>query len=96
MVLKIGDLYRSSQYSRKGFLNRRGPKISTLVNFRQSARRQYMPKAIIWLRAARSGFVDVRKGPVSGDQVSVRGELKPGDTVVKQATDEIREGALLP
>jgi len=49
--------------------------------------------------AARNGhahWIDVRKGPASGDQVSVRGELKPGDVVVKQATDEIREGAPLP
>jgi RND family efflux transporter MFP subunit len=48
--------------------------------------------------AARNGhahWVDVRKGPVSGDQVSVRGELKAGDAVVKQATDEIREGVAL-
>jgi len=40
-------------------------------------------------------WVNVRKGTTSGDQVSVRGELKAGELVVKQATDEIREGASL-
>jgi membrane fusion protein, multidrug efflux system len=43
----------------------------------------------------RAHWVDVRKGPVSGEQVAVRGELKPGEMVVKQATDEIREGSSL-
>lgn len=40
-------------------------------------------------------WVDVRKGPAEGDLVEVAGALQPGDLVVKQATDEIREGALL-
>jgi RND family efflux transporter MFP subunit len=37
-------------------------------------------------------WVDVRKGAVFGDQVAIRGELKPGEKVVKRASDEIREG----
>lgn len=41
-------------------------------------------------------WVDVRKGPVLGDQVAVRGEIKPGEKVVKRASDEIREGATIP
>jgi RND family efflux transporter MFP subunit len=43
----------------------------------------------------RAHWVNVRKGVASGDQVSIRGELKAGELVVKQATDEIREGMLL-
>jgi len=43
----------------------------------------------------RAHWVNVRKGPASGEQVSVRGELKAGELVVKQATDEIREGTPL-
>lgn len=40
-------------------------------------------------------WVNVRKGPASGEQIAVRGELSPGQLVVKQATDEIREGTAL-
>ncbi len=38
-------------------------------------------------------WVDVRKGAADGDLVEVRGNLKPGDMVVRRATDETREGA---
>jgi membrane fusion protein (multidrug efflux system) len=38
-------------------------------------------------------WVDVRKGTTEGDMVEVMGNLKPGDMVVRRATDEIREGA---
>lgn len=38
-------------------------------------------------------WVDVRKGPVFGDHVSIRGDVKAGEKVVKRASDEIREGA---
>lgn len=41
-------------------------------------------------------WVDVRRGPVLGDQVAVRGEIKSGEKVVKRASDEIREGAPIP
>lgn len=41
-------------------------------------------------------WVDVRKGPVLGDGVAIRGEIRPGEKVVKRASDEIREGAPLP
>ena len=40
-------------------------------------------------------WVDVRKGTADGDLVEVAGDLKPGDMVVRRATDEIREGAEL-
>ncbi len=37
-------------------------------------------------------WVDVKKGFQSGDKMEVYGNLKPGDQVVKNATDEIRDG----
>jgi membrane fusion protein, multidrug efflux system len=37
-------------------------------------------------------WVDVKKGVAEGDLVEVIGNLKPGDTVVRRATDEMREG----
>jgi membrane fusion protein, multidrug efflux system len=46
-------------------------------------------------RQGRAQWVDVRKGPAQGDAVEVFGELNVGDMVVRRATDEIREGALL-
>ncbi len=43
----------------------------------------------------RAHWVDVRKGPVSGESVSVRGQIAAGQEVVKRASDEIREGTPL-
>jgi RND family efflux transporter MFP subunit len=43
----------------------------------------------------RAEWVDVRKGPGDGELIQVIGPLKPGDLVVKRATDEIREGTPL-
>ena len=43
----------------------------------------------------RAHWVDVRKGPTTGDQVPISGAIKAGQTVVKRATDEIRDGAPL-
>jgi len=43
----------------------------------------------------RAHWVSVSKGPASGEQVAVRGDLNAGQSVVKQATDEIREGTPL-
>lgn len=40
-------------------------------------------------------WVDVRKLAAEGDLVEVLGDLKAGDLVVRRATDEIRDGALL-
>jgi membrane fusion protein (multidrug efflux system) len=40
-------------------------------------------------------WVDVRKGPAAGENVSVRGQIAVGQEIVKQASDEIREGTLL-
>jgi membrane fusion protein, multidrug efflux system len=43
----------------------------------------------------RAHWVDVRKGPQSGEQIAIRGDVNAGQSVVKQATDEIREGTPL-
>jgi RND family efflux transporter MFP subunit len=40
-------------------------------------------------------WVDVKKGVTDGDLVEVIGNLKPGDRVVRRATDEIREGTTI-
>ncbi len=40
-------------------------------------------------------WVDVKKGVADGDLVEVSGNLKPGDRVVRRATDEIRDGTKL-
>jgi membrane fusion protein (multidrug efflux system) len=40
----------------------------------------------------RAEWVDVKKGFQSGDRMEVYGKLKAGDKVVKNATDEIRDG----
>jgi membrane fusion protein, multidrug efflux system len=37
-------------------------------------------------------WVDVKKGVAEGNLVEVRGSLKPGEMVVRRATDEIRDG----
>lgn len=41
-------------------------------------------------------WVDVRTGAADGDLIEVMGSLRPGDLVVRRATDELREGAALP
>jgi RND family efflux transporter MFP subunit len=40
-------------------------------------------------------WVDVKKGVADGDLLEVSGNLKPGDMVVRRATDEIRPGTSL-
>jgi membrane fusion protein (multidrug efflux system) len=40
-------------------------------------------------------WVDVRKGPAAGENVSVRGQIAVGQEIVKRASDEIREGTPL-
>lgn len=41
-------------------------------------------------------WVDVRKLAADGDLVEVLGDLRAGDLVVRRATDELREGTVLP
>ena len=43
----------------------------------------------------RAEWVDVRKGASQGDWIEVLGDLKAGDLVVRNATDEIREGSAI-
>jgi membrane fusion protein (multidrug efflux system) len=40
-------------------------------------------------------WVNVKKGLQAGDKMEVYGDIKPGDKLVKQATDEIRDGAVV-
>jgi RND family efflux transporter MFP subunit len=40
-------------------------------------------------------WVDVKKGLQAGDKIEVYGDLKQGDKLVKQATDEIRDGSVV-
>jgi hypothetical protein len=50
---------------------------------------------VIREREGRAEWVDVRKGAADGDSVEVMGNLKAGDKVVRRATDEMRDGAVL-
>ena len=50
---------------------------------------------VIRSRNGRAEWVDVRKGVAEGDLVEVIGSLAEGDSVVRRATDEIREGTAL-
>jgi membrane fusion protein, multidrug efflux system len=43
----------------------------------------------------RAHWIDVRKGPAAGENVSIRGQIAVGQEVVKRASDEIREGTPL-
>ena len=50
---------------------------------------------VIRVTGGKAEWVTVKKGATAGDQVEVNGDLKAGDVVVKRATDEIRNGAIL-
>jgi membrane fusion protein, multidrug efflux system len=50
---------------------------------------------VIRNQRGRAEWVDVKKGAAEGDLVEVIGNLKPGDMVVRRATDEIRDGTPL-
>jgi RND family efflux transporter MFP subunit len=47
-------------------------------------------------RNSKAEWVDVKKGAADGDNIEVMGNLEAGELVVRRATDEIRDGALLP
>jgi len=51
---------------------------------------------VIRNRGGRAEWVDVKKGVVEGDLIQVIGNLKAGETVVRRANDEMRDGAPLP
>lgn len=46
-------------------------------------------------RNGRADWVDVKTGAAEGDLVEVIGNLRPGDMVVRQATDELRQGEVI-
>jgi len=48
---------------------------------------------VIRSRNGRAEWVNVKKGAAEGDLIEVLGDLKPGDMVVRRATDELREGS---
>jgi RND family efflux transporter MFP subunit len=50
---------------------------------------------VIRARDGRAEWVDVRKGASDGDQIEVMGPLRPGDLVVRRASDELHDGAAI-
>ena len=48
---------------------------------------------VIRINNHKAEWVGVRKGLVAGDQVQIFGDLKPGEQLVKVATEEIRDGS---
>ena len=50
---------------------------------------------VIRVNNHRAEWVNVKKGLQAGDKMEVYGDIKPGDKLVKQATDEIRDGAVV-
>ena len=51
---------------------------------------------VIRNQGGQAEWVNVKTGATDGDFVEVIGNLKPGDRVVRRATDEIRDGAPIP
>jgi hypothetical protein len=51
---------------------------------------------VIRARNGQAEWVDVKRGVAEGDLVELIGNLKPGDMVVRRATDEIRDGTPIP
>jgi RND family efflux transporter MFP subunit len=50
---------------------------------------------VILNNGGRAQWRNVSKGAADGDQIEVAGDIRPGDQVVKRATDEIRDGSPL-
>jgi RND family efflux transporter MFP subunit len=48
---------------------------------------------VIRVKNGQAEWVDVRRGRAAGDLLEVFGNLRPGDRIVQQANDEIRDGA---
>jgi hypothetical protein len=47
---------------------------------------------VIRNQSGHAEWVDVKKGVAEGDLVEVIGNLKPGDMIVRRATDETKDG----
>ena len=50
---------------------------------------------VIRVVRGKAEWVNVKKGAVAGELVEIFGDLRPGDTIVRRATDEIRDGSNL-
>jgi RND family efflux transporter MFP subunit len=50
---------------------------------------------VIRVNRGRAEWVNVRKGAPADELIEVYGDLQPGDTIVRRATDEIRDGSRL-
>ena len=50
---------------------------------------------VIRVRGDKAEWVNVSKGAPVGDLVTVIGPLQPGDTILKRASDEIRDGSVV-
>jgi RND family efflux transporter MFP subunit len=51
---------------------------------------------VIRVEGGLARYVNVKKGPAQGEMVEVMGPLTAGDTILKRATDEVREGTKIP
>ncbi len=51
---------------------------------------------VIRVENGKAKYVNVRRGPAQGELVEVAGALVEGDRVILRATDEIREGTVIP
>jgi membrane fusion protein (multidrug efflux system) len=51
---------------------------------------------VIKVEQGKARYVPIRRGAVQGEMVEVTGALAEGDRVIQRATDEIREGAVVP
>jgi membrane fusion protein (multidrug efflux system) len=50
---------------------------------------------VIRVRGDKAEWVNISRGAPVGDLVTVVGALQPGDTILKRASDEIREGSVV-
>jgi membrane fusion protein (multidrug efflux system) len=51
---------------------------------------------VIRVEQGKARYVNVRRGAVQGELVEVTGALAEGDRILQRATDEIREGTVIP
>lgn len=51
---------------------------------------------VIRVEDGKARYVNVRRGPAQGEMVEVSGAIAAGDRIIQRATDEIREGMIIP